>query len=90
MLKCKTRDNKLYNAKSQKSIIVDAIDALGKWLILETRNADHKHDISCVAKAAALCTGKKQKEKQLEEYSAKISQLDFHTTIIQFNIFNFV
>ena len=36
-------------------MIVGAIDALRKGLILETQNADQKQDMSCVAKAAALC-----------------------------------
>ena len=75
MLKHKTQEDELHNAKHQKSIIVDAIDALRKGLIFETWNVDQKQDMSCVAKAAAFCTGIEEKEKQLEEFSAKISQL---------------
>ena len=75
-LKRKTQEDELQDAKRRKSIIVDAIDALRKGLILETRNADQKQDMSCVAKAAALCTGVEEKEKQLEECSAKINQLE--------------
>ena len=37
---------------------------------------DQKQNMYCVAKAAALCTGIEEKEKQLEACSAKISQLE--------------
>ena len=66
-LKRKPQEDELHNAKRQKSVIVDAIDALRKGLILEIRNANQKQDMSCVAEAAALCTGLEEKEKQLEE-----------------------
>ena len=75
-LKRKTQEDELHKAKRQKPIIVDAIDALRKGLILEIQNVDQKQDMSCVAKAAALYTGIEEKEKQLEECSAKISQLE--------------
>ena len=73
-LKHRTQEDELHNAKHQKLIIVDAIDTLRKGLILETQNAYQKQDMPCVAKAAALCSSIKEKEKQLEECSAKISQ----------------
>ena len=41
-LKRKTQEDELHNAKRQKSIVVDAIEAFRKGLILETRNADEK------------------------------------------------
>ena len=77
LLKCKTQEDELHNAKRHKSIIFYAIDALRKGLILETQNVDQKRDVSYVAKAVALCTGVEEKEKQLEECSAKISQKTF-------------
>ena len=68
-LKRKTQEDELQDVKRQKSIIVDAIDTLRKGLILETQNADQKQDMS-------LCTGIEEKEKQLEECSARISPLE--------------
>lgn len=65
MLNRKTQEDELHNAKGGKSIIVDAVDALRKGLILEIRNADQEQDMSCVAKAAALSTSIEEKEKQL-------------------------
>ena len=76
-LKHRTPEDELHNAKHQKLIIVDAIDTLRKRLIFETRNVDQKQDMPCVAKAAALCSSIEEKEKQLEECSAKINQKTF-------------
>ena len=53
-LKRKPQEDELHNAKRQKSVIVDAIDALRKGLILEIRNANQEQDMSCVAEAAAF------------------------------------
>ena len=46
-LKRKTQEDELHKAKRQKPIIVDAIDALRKGLILEIQNVDQKQDVLC-------------------------------------------
>lgn len=74
-LKRKALEDDLNLARHQKIIISDAIDALRKGLIHETKRAEQNQDLSGIAKAAALCTGIISKEKELKSCKEKISGL---------------
>ena len=62
--------------KNQKTLLANSLSALWEELIQKTQAADKQGDMTYVAKAAALCHGIKQKEKELENCCHKITDLE--------------